>query len=341
MKRIERQILQLLSSGPMDFWEIVEHQDFSMRELIEALNDMNARGIIRADDRISLTKPAPRRRQEVSCSACSSRTVIPSPEIKQTMEQWNKIVGKRLPEKGEYYQEAITPDSIAAKIAFMYKRADVEDCSILLLGDDDFLGVALALTGLPKEVKVVDIDERIVKKTNSIASKYNLSLNAEVANLAYPLPSHIKDFDVFVMEPPEALKGCLTFISRGASALCENGSGYIGLTNIDSSKRKWMQFEKALYDMNFVVTDIIRGFVHYPELEEHREEYKTYTLLRKATFPIPIPRVGSHWYTANLVRVELLGKPNPLYKEKVSFDRSFFMDEDTFAISEELLRGEV
>ncbi|MCD6522508.1 MAG: bis-aminopropyl spermidine synthase family protein [Candidatus Diapherotrites archaeon] len=340
MKRIERQIIQLLSSGPMTFWEIVEQQDFTVKELIKTLNSMKKKGIIKTNKKIRLVKQR-KPRMNVLCRKCKSRGVVPSKEINKVMKQWKRIVGERLPEKGEYYQEAITPDSIAAKIAFMYKRADVEDCRILVLGDDDFFGTAVALTGMPKEVKVIDIDERIINKTNKIAAKYGLPLSAERINLANPMPSHIKGYDTFVAEPPEALKGNLAFISRAASALRENGSGYTTLTNIDSSKKKWMEYEKSLHKMNFVITDIIRNFIHYPELEEHADEYDTYKILKKALFYTGTPKTGSVWYKAHLVRIELVGKPKPLYKKKISFDNSFFMDEDTFAISEEMLRGEV
>jgi hypothetical protein len=188
--------------------------------------------------------------------------------------------------------------------------------NILLVGDDDLVSIALALTDLPSRILVLDIDKRLGNFLERVNKKYGFDIEFLEYNVSNPLPKFLlRKFHIFSSEPLETDSGFLAFLARGASCLKRNGVGYVGLTTLEVSKKRWLKFEGDLLKMNFVITDIIRNFSSYSE-KYGPKEYDEW--LKKLSFKIkPTNRIN--WYKSHLIRIEAIGLPKPLIKwnEKV------------------------
>jgi predicted methyltransferase len=180
---------------------------------------------------------------------------------------------------------------------------DLVNKELLMVGDFDCLSVVAALTGLPKRVVVVEYDDRLVNFINEVASELNLNLKAQKFDVRMAFPDDLeKSFDVFSCDPVETLEGIKLYIARGVTGLKGIGcSGYIGLTSLEASKKKWFDIEKIFLDMNFAITDLRRNFNAYPDtgLEEMHPFYKKIGIAPDCT-----------WYWAALVRIEAIDTPN-------------------------------
>ena len=234
------------------------------------------------------------------CEACRGTGVIPGRFLPDRAARFYTIAAARPAPAAEYDQVHLLPEDVWRRIAFMAGRGDLSGLDLLVLGDDDLLSVAAALTGLPRRVVVLELDRRLVDFINTVAREEGLPLAAEQADLRDPLPSEISGrFDTFHTDPPEALSGLLLFIGRGIAGLRGPGSaGYFGITHLEGSVSKWYRLERALLEAYRVgVTDILPAFSRYQTWD-----YLLADLHRPPFDRLARPR-GS-WYNSCFVRIE-------------------------------------
>ncbi len=326
LRRVKRQILRQLVKKPSTFWELINYQDSHIITFLQALRELLNENMIRYE------KPFFRINEKVNsfsykdpgCLQCSP--FLKDSYWQRILDNFLKIVEDRPLPTSDFDQGFIRPEDTLKRTAFIYERGDLEDTEIFILGDDDLISLSMALTGLPKKIVVVEIDERINKFIKEKAQEIGYK-NLEVYNynVIDDLPEDLKGkFDVFVTDPVETQKGLKLFISRCISALKGEGSaGYMGFTHREASLKKWYDFEKFLIESGFVITDILRDFTIYPEKENQWEDfYRTYRIMKE--FDLDLPEVD--WYKSCLVRFEvvegpkILDIPVPKNLEELYFD---------------------
>lgn len=112
-------------------------------------------------------------------------------------------------------------DQCPATVATVLKRLqyislDNNGVDVLLLGDDDGLGLALAATNIARSITVVDLDLDLIARIK----KLNRSINVLQHDLRCPLPRALnRRFDVVFTDPPYTRSGQLLFLTRGVDAL--------------------------------------------------------------------------------------------------------------------------
>jgi len=327
----QNDIISTIKSGNNTFWKIVKSLDANEREVLDLLNEMKSKGTLSFGKNISINSdhsniPA---FTDNKCKTCEGKTVELSPGYKEIYEKFNQITEGLAPEKDEYLQGRIHPIDCVSKVAVMNQNQDLHGKDILIIGDDDFASIAIALTRLTKSIHVLEIDSELVNKINSIAAKNSLKITAEVYDVQNKLPSELeKSFDVFVTEPPHTIPSMNTFLSRGTSALREKGIAYFIQTHLGSPLSKWHKLQENLLKMGFAITHIIPQFCTYPDTENEFEEYyKDSKLIKEMNFKVEKP--GVTWYTTSLFRAELVKEADPIVKKDVNLGESLYKDEDT------------
>ena len=85
------------------------------------------------------------------------------------------------------------------------------DEPILVLGDDDFLSLALAEAGY-QDVTTLDIDASLIQKLNDEAKRRGVTIKARVQDLLAPLPSDlVRPYRVAVFDPMCTVEGVRFF----------------------------------------------------------------------------------------------------------------------------------
>ena len=176
-------------------------------------------------------------------------------------------------------------DQIYMKISDMLLQAEhltrwVDGKSVVFLGDGDAIGLTLihlqtqrVLQGGPKQVHVLDFDERIVNSINNFATSYDLEgkISAELYNVADPLPeAHRGRYDAFYTNPPFGAsndgRSMEAFIKRGDEALAQDGTACI--VAADDPSQPWTRqvmnrIQKYLLSNGFVIAEMLPQFHHY------------------------------------------------------------------------------
>lgn len=324
----ERALAAILTTD--DVWEAVRLSRAPMRFLCAFWNRLIAEGLLVAKDgRLCLTAAgsefvaalgvAPIR--EAICDACEGRGIDFRKLLGEVAERFIAICRNRPEAIQDFDQGYVTEATTLARIAFVWQRGDLEGKEIIVLGDDDLMSVAAALTGAPKRVLALDIDERLTSFINEVARQEGLSnLQGVRHDLREPLPAEwLGAFDTFLCDPTESFVGFKAFMERGLLCLKGVGSaGYFGLTHVESSLDKWVRIQQFLLEKGAVITDLrddFNGYVNWGYMETMR----SWAWLPTKVLPQRV------WYCSALYRIELLRLPSV---ENRRLEGNIFEDEE-------------
>lgn len=322
-----------------DAWQVAGHANVPFADLVDILQKLRERGLLEfTGSEIRLTRAGEAfarelhvaRTENVGCKTCAG-SGFEFWRFHDAYHEFLPLLGRRPPAEATYDQGALTADSVFRRLALMYAKGDVVDQRILLLGDDDLLSIALALTGLPREIVVVEIDPRLCDFIRRVALEKNLNLRVIQHDARERLPVELRaHFDTFVTDPSETIQGLLLFVEKGLAMLSPGGgrAGYFGITLIEASMLKWNVWERHLLQNHALVfTHISEPFSLYAKGNEIGGEVN----INFAPMEIA-PRVP--WYRSSFFRVETLKEfvppadydSNPrdeLYQDAESLDEAW------------------
>ncbi|MCS6936411.1 MAG: bis-aminopropyl spermidine synthase family protein [Candidatus Bipolaricaulota bacterium] len=310
-----RRMLQALYRE-RDLWQAAgacERPFPQFAELIEALREL---GYLKVRGRALELTPAGRvafERWRVALSPpvhtpCPQCTIGPAP-LPHLQQKFAQIAQQRPSAALEFEQGFLTEESVIRRVAWLDRCGDLAHREIVLLGDDDLLSVALALTERPAQIVVFEIDQRLVDFLNEHAQQRGWPLKAYLHDLRRPLPEKFfGSFDVFVTDPLETVDGFLLFVEQGLSLLKPGAgqAGYFGLTKIEASPEKWRLFEQKLLERHdLFISDVLRDFGFYENWP-----YLTETVSQQSALFSEAP--DRPWYRSTFFRVETLGAFHPV-----------------------------
>lgn len=337
LQRIAQQILQSLRQGPQSPYQLIDAQDGSLPEFLQVWQTLQEQGLLRvAQGKASLTPQGEqtaeglRPAEGVRCPHCAGTGYRLAPFHQEVLKRYRALIRHRPPATEAYDQGYIDPEGVMRRLAFIHERGDLNGTWLFIVGDDDLLSLAAALTGLPKHITVVDIDQRIVDFINQTARAQGLPIEAAVYDVQQAFPAHWQGhYDLFITDPVETLPGLELFLSRGVSTLKGPGSaGYFGLTTLEASRKKWLAIQEMIHRMGFVITDIRRRFNVYPD------EGETNFFRYQEKLPI-VQKLGLqvdyNWYTSALYRIEAVKTPRPVITGPRIIDEQVYKDEESWA----------
>ena len=308
----ERALAALLSTD--NLWEAIRLSRVPLRALSTFWHRLIAEGLLEArDGALRLTANGQALAQalgvapvrEATCAHCEGRGVDWRTLPESVVERFMEICRHRPEAIQAYDQGFVTEATTLSRIAFAWHRGDLEGKTIIVLGDDDLMSIAAALTGAPARILAVDIDERLIQFINEVARREGLErLEAVRYDLREPLPSSwLRAFDTFMTDPTESFRGFKTTIERGLLALRRPGcAGYFGLTHVESSYEKWARIQRFLLDSGAVLTDLVDNFSAYVNWG-YIESMRSWKWLPTHRLP------ERPWYYSALHRIELLRLP--------------------------------
>lgn len=315
-------VLLHLKEGPKTIWEVVSKSGIEFVEVVKIVNEMLKDGLVKIEkNELVITEKGESvirdlDLEDFTCGFCSGRGVRIFERIKKEFEEMIKDRPRPL---SKFVQGFQTIDSNLARLAIMYSYGDVKGRSIIVLGDDDLMSLALAMAGA-KHVAIIDIDKRLVDFINKRAKERGFDIETLQLDLSNPLPeNYIEKFDVFVTDPLETLKGFKIMVGRGIAAVKVGGSGYFSLTRVESSIERWNELQRMLIELNTTIDLIIPRFTFYENWDYLEAEPLT---------PIPEPlRINprKEWYNSSLYRIIKIREMK--WNEKLELDEETLKEE--------------
>lgn len=312
MPVLKNKILSYLLKKRVNFWEIVPRMGYIV-DFVKVLKKMEKENLIKIrNSYLSLT---PKGRKTAFFLKITPQTPpLFSPyEIKideRILKKYKNFRKNKVFIKDEFDQLQITEEGIIKKIEIMRRFDDLENKRIICLGDDDLVGIALALTKKPKKITVLDVDREIVNYENQILNKLGYKNAAFFCDFLKPIPKRFKgQYDIFITEPPDTVAGINLFFSRGIDCLNKKGGiAYLGVCKNNLKDKEFLEIEKNILKTNSLITDI---FSYFQEYTPSKHDLEWVLGLPKG---IDSPKIS--WFFSDLLRIKILEGAKPLIKER-------------------------
>lgn len=159
--------------------------------------------------------------------------------------------------------------SLVEKILYYLPFAN----KFLLVGDDDFISLLLALVAPNAEILVVDLDEEVLSVVEKVSGE--LSLNVETKMVDVSKKKKVKGyFTGFSTNPPNQLQGIEKFVEFGVNSLSNDG-GYCFVSIGDESiGKRYIFLQEFLAKKNLVIEELVKGAIVYPFVETKDREQR-------------------------------------------------------------------
>lgn len=259
----------LHNNNKSTFQEIVKYVGGSDRRILRLLDQMITLNLIKFKKPYFLPNVVKKVNiplSKVRCNICDSMIVNieGSKKMKNLLKFTKKTVSHRPIPTFIFDQRPVTPETVVRRVAYMILRGDVQGKKVAILGDDDLTSLALAKAEVADEIVVFDIDPRLLNYIKKISRQEGLKIKVVSQDLIKKFPEKYTNyFDTFLTDPTPTPKPIILFTSLGIKSL-KKGGGSIGYVSLyPSHMEKELYFQKALSEMNVLVTDMIPYFGQY------------------------------------------------------------------------------
>jgi len=169
-------------------------------------------------------------------------------------------------------------DQCPATVATVLRRLDIlgrRPSDILVLGDDDLLGLALASTGARRRIVVLDADPLLLARIRRCAPPDALEFVVRDLRQGLPRALHQR-FDEVFTDPPYTLAGQLFFVHSALTAL-RSGVGaslYVCASRAYMTARNLALVRRFLQRAGFELERADPGFSRYKAPPDVRRDLK-------------------------------------------------------------------
>lgn len=165
----------------------------------------------------------------------------------------------------DYFQQPCTIRTATQRVLAAKSFCKKED-KILLLGDDDMVGVQLARSGF-KDITILDIDPKIIEYIRDISIKENLNLKLVLQDLAAPIPQKlIDDYSLVFLDPFYSIEG-ITLFMDAALYLTQKTiktNYFLSIHLLSLMKKGLTDLDSLLHRLGIEITHFYQSFNTYP-----------------------------------------------------------------------------
>ena len=324
--RVDKAYLQdslrmILEKQPIDLWEMLRTSDEDFEGIVAIVMHLHDKRMIQVfeNGKIVLTPKGKKFANSLVPKTLpkqyKTKYSFPIPKPMQTILKKIKRVYKEVNPKDEFEQGSLRPEASVRKITYAINRGDVAGKHVVCVGDDDLLSLIMGMTGLPKSILAMDIDDDILSIIRKHAKRLPVKITTKKHDLCYPISPKLRwKYDTFFTQPPDTVLGYTLFLSRGVELLKQEGGmiGYGGLTPTACPRLALIEIQKIITKMSLVQTDYVHKFCEYPPLR---------TEIKKVEVPDYIPYPPNKlWYISDLQRLKTTKKTKPYYKGMIKGD---------------------
>jgi predicted methyltransferase len=161
------------------------------------------------------------------------------------------------------------------RLALLLATESLKNQSILLLGDDDLLSVAIAATDIPVHITVIDLDSALLARIKHWTQDREIEILHH--DLRQELPSSLfSGFDLIFTDPPYTLAGQLLFLKRAVTAMypARESSLYLCASRFYLKHEQIDQVVQAAQAAGLQLMKVHEDFNEYPATPDVAEDIR-------------------------------------------------------------------
>lgn len=148
----------------------------------------------------------------------------------------------------------------------MLQEGDIQNRDIAVLGDDDLISLAIALTKKAQSITIFEVDPRLVALLNQAKTELNLNLNIIEWDLRASLSTDFHHhFDTVFTDPPYTPGGISLFVTRSLELLrpALTSRLYLCYGNSDRAREREVVIQEIITHFRLLIHSKLFQFNHY------------------------------------------------------------------------------
>ncbi|MEB3368199.1 bis-aminopropyl spermidine synthase family protein [Saccharopolyspora mangrovi] len=259
-----RRVLAELAAGPRSLDELVRRTGVSRRTVERVLaaagEDLDEQaGAHRIKD-----SSLPLYRQEMSLDELPAARTGDDLDVEALEVMGGFIASGPRPESALDHVTA-TPETALRRAMWLRDNYELAGNKVLCLGDHDLTSLALSLVVPSAEVRVVDLDERILRHIDDVAAERGFDIGTTHADLRFGLPPTLESWaDAVFTDPPYTPEGVGLFSTRAAECLAPGHSRmFLAYGYSPRTPALGLKVQQELLRLGFVFEAILPQFNRY------------------------------------------------------------------------------
>ena len=235
----------------------------------------------------------------VGMEMCARQAPLTEQASEDAFERFTGWLAARPEARRELDQIHATPDTSLRRARLLAERGDVQR-GLCLLGDDDWVSLALLAHGIERRTTVIDVDAALLAEIAARAETLGADTHTVTHDLREPVPAELRRrFGCVFTDPPYAMAGFRLFLSRAIDLLKPDGRIWVAFGHSRRSSERGLAKQAAMLEAGLVILELLPDFNHYLGAESIGARSDLYLLGRTPkTRPLVEGSVEGDLYTS-------------------------------------------
>jgi predicted methyltransferase/DNA-directed RNA polymerase subunit RPC12/RpoP len=279
---VRRVLAVLVERSPLPTRDVSRATGLPVPIVAAIQNELRQRGILTGDRPAHLT-PRGRATAEplavargvataAGCATCEGRGLVVPDALRPVVAELDAVMAGAPAVDLALDQSHCTAETKVLRVLAMIRAGALPAGSLLVVGDDDLVTVAVAAVGralgqpLVERIGVVDVATDVLGYVVATVEGLGTAVAVEAVehDLRHPLPESLRGrFDVATTDPPYTVEGGRLFLSRALEGLRPGRGHDVFLHFGPKGPDETLAVQRTFDDMGLVVTSLTRNFNHY------------------------------------------------------------------------------
>ncbi|MET9104300.1 GNAT family N-acetyltransferase [Streptomyces antibioticus] len=207
---------------------------------------------------------------DATCRTCDGRELVIPDVLDEAVRRLRALMESGPAADMAIDQSHCTPETKVRRVLALLTAGALPGGSLLLIGDDDLVSLAVAVVGdvlggpIVEKVTVVDISPEILDYIQKVSAGLGTRVETVRHDLRQPLPAALHDqHDVAMTDPPYTPEGARLFLSRAVEGLRPGPAHSIFFSFGGKSPDEMLEVQREIMALGLVTNGYIRNFNEY------------------------------------------------------------------------------
>ncbi|WP_425244869.1 GNAT family N-acetyltransferase [Streptomyces sp. NEAU-NA10] len=207
---------------------------------------------------------------DATCTTCDGRELVIPSVLDEAVRRLRAVMESGPAADMAIDQSHCTPETKVRRVLALLASGALPGGSLLLVGDDDLVSLAVAVVGdvlgapIVERVTVVDISPEILAYIRKVSAGLGTRVETVEHDLRRPLPAELRGgFDVAMTDPPYTAEGARLFLSRAVEGLRPGPAHSVFFSFGGKSPDEMLEVQREIMALGLVTNGYIRNFNEY------------------------------------------------------------------------------
>lgn len=207
---------------------------------------------------------------DATCTTCDGRELVIPDVLDEAVRRLRALMESGPAADMAIDQSHCTAETKVRRVLALLTAGALPGGSLLLIGDDDLVSLAVAVVGdvlgapIVERVTVVDISPEILDYIQKVSAGLGTRVETVQHDLRLPLPAELHEqHDVAMTDPPYTAEGARLFLSRAVEGLRPGPSHSVFFSFGGKSPDEMLEVQREIMGLGLVTNGFIRNFNEY------------------------------------------------------------------------------